>query len=130
MWHPSDPIWTTRLDKGVEFVIPFDLPYPNVVVYKFAPEFVADAAGNILAVHQGWSALVSANSPARSRGVLHVYAVGLGDTSPPVGYGLAAPASEPLARHATPIYRRPSSFTAYKRIRQCGVITSQAVQVT
>jgi uncharacterized protein (TIGR03437 family) len=35
--------------------------------------------------------------------VIHGYAVGLGDTSPSVPYGQAAPSSEPLARLTIPI---------------------------
>jgi uncharacterized protein (TIGR03437 family) len=52
----------------------------------------------MLAVHEDWSGLVTAATPAHLGEIVHAYAIGLGATSPAVPYGAPAPAQEPLAR--------------------------------
>jgi uncharacterized protein (TIGR03437 family) len=83
---------------------PFDAPLTNVQVARSAPEFLSiPGTGILVAAHQDWSGAISEDSPAGAGEVIHAYAVGLGDTSPAVAYGEAAPAREPFARTTTPM---------------------------
>lgn len=95
---------TSAVDVTLTSASPFDGPHTDVGVAQYALEFVLVEGTNVLlAAHQDWSALVSDDSPARPGEVIHAYAVGLGDTSPAVPYGEAAPAQEPFARMTIPI---------------------------
>jgi uncharacterized protein (TIGR03437 family) len=78
----------------------------TAIVNPEAPAFLPGPplryySGLMLAAHQDWSGLISEQSPARPGEVVHAYVVGLGPTNPAVGYGEAAPPSEPFARLAT-----------------------------
>jgi uncharacterized protein (TIGR03437 family) len=80
----------------------------TAVITGFAPEFLLGPPAlsyptSLLAAHEDWSGLVSAQNPARPGEVLHAYATGLGPTSPAVPYGEAAPGQEPFARLASPL---------------------------
>ena len=95
---------TSPLDVALTSPSPFEGPHEEIYIAQYAPEFLLVPGANILlAAHQDWSALVSADIPARRGEVLHAYAVGLGDTSPAVAYGQAAPVREPFARMTIPI---------------------------
>ena len=80
----------------------------TAVITGFAPEFLPGPPAlyypnSLLAAHQDWSGLVSAQSPAQPGEALHSYATGLGPTSPAVPYGEAGPGQEPFARLASPL---------------------------
>jgi uncharacterized protein (TIGR03437 family) len=100
---------------------PFESPAPfEVRISSFAPEFVSGftsglegtGIGQVLvAAHQDWSGLVTPASPARPGEYVHAYGFGLGQTSPEVPYGSAAPAREPLARLVSPFSCDPVEVT-------------------
>ncbi len=95
---------TSAVDVALTSSSPFDSPHADLPIAQAAPEFLIVAGANVLlAAHQDWSALVSTDNPARPGEVIHTYAVGLGDTTPSVPYGEAAPAREPFARVTLPI---------------------------
>ena len=80
----------------------------TAIITSFAPEFLPGPPAvyypnSLLAAHQDWSGLVSAQSPSRPGEALHAYAIGLGQTSPAVPYGEVAPGQEPFARLASPL---------------------------
>ena len=89
----------------------------TAVITGFAPEFLLGPPAlyypnSLLAAHQDWSGLVSAQSPARPGEALHAYAIGLGQTSPAVPYGEAGPGQEPFARLASPLVCTDGRSTA------------------
>ncbi len=79
-----------------------DAPRFAANIAPFAPELVTGASNLLIAAHQDWSGLVTADNPAGPGEVLHAYGLGLGPTAPAVPYGSAAPAQEPFARLTTP----------------------------
>jgi uncharacterized protein (TIGR03437 family) len=82
---------------------PFDdSPRLALNIAPFAPEFITGAGNQLIAAHQDWSGLVTADNPAHPGEALHAYGLGLGPTSPAVPYGAAAPGLEPFARLTTP----------------------------
>jgi uncharacterized protein (TIGR03437 family) len=95
---------TVPIDVTLNSPSPFDGPHQDLYVPQYAPEFLPMPGQNTwAAAHQDWNGIVSADSPARPGEVIHGYAVGLGDTSPSVAFGHAAPSTEPLARLTIPI---------------------------
>lgn len=92
---------------------PFDdAPRFALNIAPFAPEFVTGAGGLLIAAHQDWSGLVTAENPARPGEALHAYGLGLGPTSPAVPYGSAAPGQEPFARLMAPFGCDVSNITS------------------
>lgn len=91
---------TVELTAGPQS--PFAGPVTQVIVGLYNPRFLIGAPSRFgayaLAAHEDWSAQVSAEDPARPGEVIHAFASGLGDTTPPVALGDAAPSREPLAR--------------------------------
>jgi uncharacterized protein (TIGR03437 family) len=79
-----------------------DAPRLALNIAPFAPEFITGTGNQLIAAHQDWSGLVTADNPARPGEALHAYGLGLGPTSPAVSYGAAAPGLEPFARLTTP----------------------------
>jgi uncharacterized protein (TIGR03437 family) len=94
---------TSPVDVTLTSPSPFDGPHLDVLIAQYAPEFLSYPGVGTLAVHQDWHAVVTQTDPGAPGEVIHLYAVGLGDTVPPVAYGQPAPASEPLARLKIPI---------------------------
>jgi uncharacterized protein (TIGR03437 family) len=78
---------------------PFEGSPETLSVSPVSPNFYGDA-GNILAVHSPWDALVTEQNPAQPGEVLHLYLSGLGPVTPPVATGVPSPAG-PLARVIT-----------------------------
>jgi uncharacterized protein (TIGR03437 family) len=104
------PIQAALVQVDVPGPTPFEAA-STAVITGFAPEFLPGPPAlyypnSILAAHQDWSGLVSAQSPARPGEVLHAYATGLGPTTPAVPYGEAAPGQEPFARLVSPLVCR------------------------
>jgi uncharacterized protein (TIGR03437 family) len=106
------PLGVTASQAAVVQVdVPGQTPFEGAnmaVIAGFAPEFLPGPPAlyypnSLLAAHQDWSGLVSAQSPARPGEALHAYATGLGQTSPAVPYGEAAPRQEPFARLVSPL---------------------------
>jgi uncharacterized protein (TIGR03437 family) len=95
---------TSPIDVTVTSPSPFDGPHADVYIAQYAPDALRlPGTVYVVAAHQDWHALVTTDDPAAPGEVVHAYAVGLGDTSPSVGYGQPAPATEPLARLKIPI---------------------------
>lgn len=90
---------------------PFASPTIPVLIGPPFPEFLSNS-GYIIAAHENWSGLVTANDPALPGEIVHAYAVGLGPTTPAVPYGAPAPAREPLARLTTPYQCGNGTITA------------------
>src|SRR5207249_3137456 len=97
---------TASLQLDASSDSPFDGLTTQVNIVDYRPDFLFSQPARslnpyMLAVHEDWNGMVTTDNPARSGEVLHAYAVGLGPTDPPVEYGAAAPAEEPLARLVT-----------------------------
>jgi uncharacterized protein (TIGR03437 family) len=96
---PNVPLDLTLISPS-----PFDAPHAEIYVTAYAPEALTlPGTITVVAAHQDWHALVTADDPAAPGEVIHAYAVGLGDTTPSVAYGQPAPTSEPFARLKIPI---------------------------
>jgi uncharacterized protein (TIGR03437 family) len=100
----SNATATSPIDVTLTSTSPFDGPHADMYIAQYAPD-AGTLPGTlyVVAAHQDWHALVTTDDPAAPGEVIHAYAVGLGDTSPSVGYGQPAPSSEPLARLKIPI---------------------------
>jgi uncharacterized protein (TIGR03437 family) len=73
---------------------PFELvAETSVRVYSFAPQFVNLSANFLLAVHEDWRALVSAEAPARPGEIVHLYGTGFGLVDIPQKTGTPASSS-------------------------------------
>jgi uncharacterized protein (TIGR03437 family) len=92
---------TDSFQLDVASASPFTGGAVPVQILSYAGEFLLQSGRDILAAHEDWSALVTADNPAHPGELVHAYAVGLGATSPAVPYGAPAPAEEPLARLTT-----------------------------
>jgi uncharacterized protein (TIGR03437 family) len=100
----ANGIVTSPVDVAVTSPSPFDGPHQDVRIAQYAPEYlIVPGAHILLSAHQDWSAPISTANPAQPGEVIHAYAIGLGDTSPAVPYGQAAPALEPFARMIIPM---------------------------
>jgi len=98
------PAPNVSLDVTLTSPSPFDSPHGEVYVMSYAPEALyLPGTITVLAAHQDWHALVTYDDPATPGEVIHLYAVGLGDTVPSVGWGQPAPIAEPFARLKIPI---------------------------
>jgi uncharacterized protein (TIGR03437 family) len=83
---------------------PFEGVHADAFVVQYAPESLTlPDHRTLVAAHQDWHGLVTADDPARPGEVVHTYAVGLGDTSPPIAYGNAAPVNGPLSWLTIPV---------------------------
>jgi uncharacterized protein (TIGR03437 family) len=103
---------TSPIDVTLTSPSPFDGPHADMYIAQYAPDALTIPGTNtVLAAHQDWHGLVTTDDPAAPGEVIHAYAVGLGDTSPSVGYGQPAPTSEPLARLKIPISCADSNST-------------------
>jgi uncharacterized protein (TIGR03437 family) len=70
---------------------PFDPRFDGTLIaYDSAPQTATT-------IHEDWSAVVSADRPARAGEILHTYAFGLGPTIPAVPFGQATSTPAPLA---------------------------------
>jgi uncharacterized protein (TIGR03437 family) len=56
-----------------------------------APYFIPDETGSVIFMHQGFSGLVTRESPAQAGEVVTAYALGLGGVSPSVPTGVLTP---------------------------------------
>jgi uncharacterized protein (TIGR03437 family) len=90
-WDP--PPVTVRVDETRPAFL-LAGPYPPVTNFSFP--FVP-----ALAVHEDWSALVSAGNPARRGEIIHLYATGLGPVNAPVRTG------EPTRAEPRPALKEP-----------------------
>lgn len=93
--------YTAPMEVAAPSPSPFAGPVAQVRMVDYAPQFLFSGRPIIsymLAAHEDWGTLVTADNPARPNEVLHAYATGLGPTTPAVAYGAAAPSQEPLAR--------------------------------
>jgi uncharacterized protein (TIGR03437 family) len=101
------------IDVSLTSPSPFDGLHEDTYIVPYAPDAVIVPGPNILAAaHQDWHAVVTADDPAQPGEVIHTYAVGLGDTSPPVAYGEAAPVNGPLSRLTIPVSCAGSNDTS------------------
>jgi uncharacterized protein (TIGR03437 family) len=56
-----------------------------------SPYFLPDSTGSVIFIHQGFTGLVTAQSPAQAGEVVTAYALGLGGVSPSVSTGVLTP---------------------------------------
>jgi uncharacterized protein (TIGR03437 family) len=96
------PNQTASAQLDVASPSPFAGPAVALRVFNDNPQFLELTPLYVLAAHEDWSGLVTADNPAHPGEAVHAYAAGLGDTSPAVAYGAPAPSQEPLARVVTP----------------------------
>jgi len=69
---------------------PFDQPL-SITVVPYSPQPVTSLSAEPVIAHADFSALINDQSPARPGEVVHVYFTGMGQVSPPLPSGTAAP---------------------------------------
>jgi uncharacterized protein (TIGR03437 family) len=96
----------TTVTLSVSYGSPFDgCRVPNQISGQ-SPYLLLDGTGTGIFVHQGFSGLVTPESPARAGEVVTAYALGLGAVTPPVPTGAATPLDQ--------LYRLSEPFACYQ----------------
>jgi uncharacterized protein (TIGR03437 family) len=81
---------------------PFDQPL-SITVVPYSPKPATSLSGETVIAHANFSALINDQSPAHPGEVVHIYFTGLGQVSPPLASGAAAPVG-PLS----PVQQNPA----------------------
>jgi uncharacterized protein (TIGR03437 family) len=96
----------TTATLSLSYGSPFDGCKVTLSISGFSPYFLPESTGTAIFVHQGFSGLVTPESPAHAGEVVTAYALGLGAVSPPVPTGAATPLDQ--------LYRLSQPFACYQ----------------